>query len=84
MASLLLLLSQIVRPQTTAQSLFTRIPFSSTSSSSSSASYVAATIGLKTKQPALRHEAARDNKDSEEMEMENLQEFRVCVESVWP
>ncbi|KAG6730997.1 hypothetical protein I3843_01G101200 [Carya illinoinensis] len=70
MASLLLLLSQLVRPETTCLS-----------SSSSRSKKVAATIRFTAQQPH-RYEVTEDNEVSEDME--NLQECRVRVESVWP
>ncbi|KAE8022920.1 hypothetical protein FH972_008681 [Carpinus fangiana] len=81
MASLLLLLSQLVRPQATTPTILARLPPSS--SSSASASCVAAAMRFTAQMPP-REEAIKDNTASEEMLAENPEEYRVCIESVWP
>ncbi|KAB1213471.1 hypothetical protein CJ030_MR5G003459 [Morella rubra] len=86
MASLFLLLSQLVRPQTTSSSaLFARLP-SSSSASSSAASYVAAATRCLPANKRLRSEASKENTYTEDqiLVQENVEDLRVCVESVWP
>uniref|UniRef100_A0A2N9IFE3 Uncharacterized protein n=1 Tax=Fagus sylvatica TaxID=28930 RepID=A0A2N9IFE3_FAGSY len=81
MASLVLILSELVCPH----SQNTKPDFFTTSSSFSSCAGAGA--GAATAFPArkpLRYETNRNNNSSEEMVVENLEEPRISVESVWP
>ena len=79
MASLVLILYELVCPH----SQNTKPDFFTTSSSFSSCAGAGAATAFPARKP-LRYETNRNNNSSEEMVVENLEEPRISVESVWP